>query len=1230
PDPPVPSNGGAPAFIDEFGRVNSRKEGGGPPTPAKDKDSRALTMGDRRYALNASVTNLAELEQAPELEDGFLPTSVAPPTQPGEQQEQEYSYMGHNSLTVLSVEDVQRLVEVVTEELSQRGLTIPFLFSNTALDLSAHAVRRLIDAFLRVRDFVEEARFAGPHALGALLRWGLARLVRVSSGSVQRGLIPWETYLHWRNLEHASNFSKTEFSSFIGLLAPPVRSLLLTLHSFFARLLANSTSSGLTPPKLASLFGPLLFGLPTTNFHSTYAAYLRAAHAGEHILLAYVRLQVAQTAPSAPPPRRLLSWVQGYPATLAPLDSFERPRLGAKTRRVASVRRNVRMYTSDLVRTCASWARGPEGASMRSTKEWNRIAPEKNSFGDRMEPRYSDSYRKKLDISPGVHPNTSLILSSAPSSSFSTPSISTASSTTSTKSSLFEDPAEEAKFRSLTDMKWGEFSFFGFGEGNAAPSALQFDLTEGARTQRAAKRSTLTWADFSSAGFSRSEASLSQTLRFAQPLAQTVEQWPTQEKDIHRKLKKNVQKALPAFGWDTAPVFDGREAVVEESFLDVFCDLLYGGGWMDRSETTFRECNWALVEFKSLPSSRAEASAVSTVPSLSLSTSASPNASRDSRTATTVLLFEEFVPSEYRAALLSQGSKPGRRLPGLASFLSPSKKSSKQWRPAATLNGKPYVIGSVPQGPSLREAEFERLLSGGGTPTKVLTLNRAASPGGERLRIQTPVQTDSTLKQSIGSPLSGGASSSNLASPSATSPSQGPPLPVKESPSLARTSSPFSAASIRKARFRFPVGRESRQGIIPSEYDTIDFDTRLASYSDDELNGSNRSSVEGANGNKNPISPSARRDSTAATRERRMSKDDAWVDILVASGGKRLTDQDAELRPRGNSAAKTLGISNSMGAAGLSLGAGSGGRSDPEFASKEVAQALATVRQHSPAEDEASEWALRRELEKQVELREPTAEMLRHGNGNGNGYENDQEEEQSTEPTRRRLGYFDLHPDRRPVDTLSLTNPQDRTFLSSNHSNASAYESSMYSDGDFEPASIDGERQADGDIEVPAFIDSSSISAHHDSSKIELTTLPASVDANADTLSHAQAQSKTAQLIDMYRERERQTALPVRDRNAVPNPPMIPGTAPLQLPPKVSRLPVRMPTLPKEEVPIAVVQVPDVEADLRSEFEEEDVDNHPDQTVPIAVGVLGRVSPMRYVHGAPLHNVLEEGEEEDE
>jgi len=91
------------------------------------------------------------------------------------------------------------------------------------------------------------------------------------------------------------------------------------------------------------------------------------------------------------------------------------------------------------------------------------------------------------------------------------------------------------------------------------------------------------------------DAPLSATLQFSTPLTNTITSWPAQSADLTKKLKK-TQKSLPAFGWDTEPVI-GSEEVIEEAFLDVFCDLVYGGGWMDleRGETLDRDCNWALV-----------------------------------------------------------------------------------------------------------------------------------------------------------------------------------------------------------------------------------------------------------------------------------------------------------------------------------------------------------------------------------------------------------------------------------------------------------------------------------------------------------------------------------------------------------------------------------------------------------------------------------------------------------
>jgi len=43
---------------------------------------------------------------------------------------------------------------------------------------------------------------------------------------------------------------------------------------------------------------------------------------------------------------------------------------------------------------------------------------------------------------------------------------------------------EEERFRSLTELKWGEFEAMGFGGLDLAEKKLQFDLTESARTVR--------------------------------------------------------------------------------------------------------------------------------------------------------------------------------------------------------------------------------------------------------------------------------------------------------------------------------------------------------------------------------------------------------------------------------------------------------------------------------------------------------------------------------------------------------------------------------------------------------------------------------------------------------------------------------------------------------------------------------------------------------------------------
>ncbi len=130
--------------------------------------------------------------------------------------EQDYGYLFYQHHVVLGLEEVNRLVRTVTEELGTRGLTTPFLFSSLAIDIISARVRRLIQAFLRTcvsypapdaeYTWREEARFAAPPELAMCLRWGLARILRVSGGNAVHGLISWDMYVGWSESELCKQF----------------------------------------------------------------------------------------------------------------------------------------------------------------------------------------------------------------------------------------------------------------------------------------------------------------------------------------------------------------------------------------------------------------------------------------------------------------------------------------------------------------------------------------------------------------------------------------------------------------------------------------------------------------------------------------------------------------------------------------------------------------------------------------------------------------------------------------------------------------------------------------------------------------------------------------------------------------------------------------------------------------------------------------------------------------
>lgn len=432
------------------------------------------------------------------------------------------------------------------------------------------------------------------------------------------------------------------------------------------------------------------------------------------------------------------------------------------------------------------------------------------------------------------------------------------------------------------------------------------------------------------------------------------------------------------------------------------------------------------------------------------------------------------------------------------------------------------------------------------------------------------------------------------------------------------TMSPSVTSTKRASLFRLPggipvpsPGGYRKSGIPPAEYSTVEFETRLASYSDDDSNGA--------------------MESEAVKQRRRESKDDAWVDILVGTQARRMGAQDAILN-EGEGRRRVLSVLSSR-------------RSDPDMASLEVAQVLAAVRDKRPlsvvnlndrvdrdygvdnlhdhlndqdvdeietvprrsetrTEDDDEEQEEEQEEEQAVVVPFAAEPRLRRSHEDAN--------DESDRPTlaqrisakhQRRLGYFDLHPERRRPTTDEQNDidvdPRDR--LAYDDSDDDADDEDCY--GPPQPP-VPTIRKLPAPPDIPRALPAPPIpEPKHHAGPITLPSEPERKPA---------APSKTAVLIEMYRERE---------RNIPPKP-----TGPTPLPPTgPSRLPVR--SLPKEGGSLSTPQE-QVTASPSPMPPPSPTETTPTELPRIVLEDSGRASPARYVHGAPLHNVVEEEEEE--
>lgn len=558
------------------------------------------------------------------------------------------------------------------------------------------------------------------------------------------------------------------------------------------------------------------------------------------------------------------------------------------------------------------------------------------------------------------------------------------------------------------------------------------------------------------------------------------------------------------------------------------------------------------MEYKSLPATRSTIS----------------GSGADPRTANTLILFEEFVPLEYREQLAIKSSNR-RRLPSL--FAS----GKKQWKQAQTLNGRPYVVGHVPRSPSYREVEFERMLHGNNA-TKVITLTKTP-------RVHSAVSTVPAEPPREAPPPLPQINKNLLVQPRPmVAESEQPPAPRSDELHSDSTMTP----SNKKSRFRLPpTPGSNRKSMIPAEYSTVEFETRMASYSDDEHN-------------------ATLNEPEHIKQKRRESSTDAWVDILVGSQSRRLGGQDAELpseRRRGSPLNK---------------------HSDPDIASKEVAQVLAAIRSPTPP---SLDDKVDSDFEPHSHIPDSDVDEIetvpRRSNARSEseteeevGLAYDQSEDGHTAPpvtSQRRLGYFDLHPERRHV-TQSMIDEDPRDKLAQDESEPES-DDEGYDESIARGSSPSG-RPLGGIRPLPATPPVGVVKAQpvvqDPVTPPKVATPPLATNGSAEKATP----SKTAALIEMYRERERGVPAPPKT-SVAPVPIVITPLAP-------SRLPVRSASLQKDPVPAAIPALsPKVSPQPSPEPVLMDLPRIP-------LEETGRNSPARYVHGAPLHNVVEEEEEE--
>ena len=411
--------------------------------------------------------------------------------------------------------------------------------------------------------------------------------------------------------------------------------------------------------------------------------------------------------------------------------------------------------------------------------------------------------------------------------------------------------------------------------------------------------------------------------------------------------------------------------------------------------------------------------------------------------------------------------------------------------------------------------------------------------------------------------------------------------------------------------------------MIPAEYSTVEFETRMASYSDDE----------------NP-----RDEPEHIKQKRRETSTDAWVDIVVPSQNNKAGGQDAE-----------IGVSPERRRLPFIK------QSDPNIVGLEVAEVLASVPNRSPSPpsmlervDQSYGYDMDQhvkdlhidEVETVPRTSEASAETDESDASAGLAYDASSQGHGDV-PTgtmnarqmarhQRRLGYFDLHPERRQAAAQSMVDEEDpRAKLARDDSEDEEDDDRLYGPPEgvrplpvppvviapipqptlFEPTPL-VPKKSTVQSTVPTLNQTPVVR------QVNTTLTTPAAPANGHGVPPV-TPSKTAALIEMYRERERGSTTPVAS-----------ATTPIVIAPlSPSRLPVRSTSLGKDTTTLPLPQIPQIPL-LTVPTPTPKVSPKPSPLEPeltdlarLPLEDTGRNSPARYIHGAPLHNVIEEEEE---